>query len=252
MQESHTGNVNSTYFEGYYKEIWRRLIPEALTHAEVEFLINYCSLKPGSMVLDLMCGYGRHALALGRKGIRVTAIDNLADYINEVKEQIVKEELPVTVFQADVIEFQPQGLFDLVICLGNNLSFFDEQETRKLFSTIAAHLIPGGLFIANTWTLAETAFRKFSEKASSDVGGLKFSTDSKIFFHPTRIETTTTIETPDGESEMKTAVDYIYTLFETEDLLRQAGFTVKVVYSIPGKKKFTLGEPRAYIIAVKN
>jgi hypothetical protein len=36
-----------------------------------------------------------------------------------------------------------------------------------------------------------------------------------------------------------------------EIMLNQAGFIMKEIYSIPGRKKFTLGEPRAYIVAEK-
>ncbi len=38
-------------------------------------------------------------------------------------------------------------------------------------------------------------------------------------------------------------------LSEMETMLNNAGLIFKEVYSIPGKKKFTVGEPRAYIIA---
>jgi len=46
-------------------------------------------------------------------------------------------------------------------------------------------------------------------------------------------------------------VDYIYSMNEIEAMLNQAGLLLKEVYSIPGRKKFTLGEPRAYLVAVK-
>ncbi len=68
---------------------------------------------------------------------------------------------------------------------------------------------------------------------------------------PTRIETDHLILAPDGKTETKKAVDYIYSIAETELMLNEAGFVMKEVYSIPGRKKFTLGEPRAYIIAEK-
>jgi hypothetical protein len=51
--------------------------------------------------------------------------------------------------------------------------------------------------------------------------------------------------------EKKKAVDYIFSVAEMEALLDKAGFTLKEIFSIPGKKKFTLGEPRAYIVAEK-
>ena len=96
MPSTRAENINDSFFDGYYKDIWRALIPEALTKAEVDYLVNEARLKTGSKVLDLMCGYGRHALSLARLGINVTAVDNLADYINEIKEIAGKENLPVT------------------------------------------------------------------------------------------------------------------------------------------------------------
>ena len=55
----------------------------------------------------------------------------------------------------------------------------------------------------------------------------------------------------DGKTETKKAVDYIYSIAEMEMMFDETGFRMKEIYSIPGKKKFTLGEPRAYIIAEK-
>jgi hypothetical protein len=34
-------------------------------------------------------------------------------------------------------------------------------------------------------------------------------------------------------------------------MVKKAGFRLKEVYSIPGRKKFVLGEPRAYLVAEK-
>jgi len=38
---------------------------------------------------------------------------------------------------------------------------------------------------------------------------------------------------------------------ELATMLNKTGLSLKEVYSIPGKKQFTLGDPRAYIIAEK-
>ena len=51
--------------------------------------------------------------------------------------------------------------------------------------------------------------------------------------------------------EEKEGVDYIFSIAEMETMLNKAGFNLKEIYSIPGRKKFTLGEPRAYIVAEK-
>jgi SAM-dependent methyltransferase len=251
MQAIQAENINNVFFDGYYKEIWRALIPDGLTTAEVEFLIQRAGLKSGSKVLDLMCGYGRHTLPLARKGINVTAIDNLKEYVNEVRDAIAKENLPATCLRADVMEYKPEGIFDLVICLGNNLSFFNKKDTRKLFSTIASHTKKDGLFIANSWTLAEMVFKNFTARTWSQINGFRYLVDHKFHFNPARIEIETTIIPPDGPEEVKYAIDYVYSLNEVEAVLEDCAFSMREIWSIPGKKKFTLGEPRAYIIAAK-
>jgi SAM-dependent methyltransferase len=251
MQATQAENINNHFFDGHYKEIWRALIPDALTTAEVDFLIERAALRPGSNVLDLMCGYGRHTLSLARKGICVTAIDNLKEYVAEVNRAIENEKLPATCTQADVMECEPGGLFDLVICLGNNLSFFNRQDTLKLFSMIASHTKNGGLFIANSWTLAEMVFKNFTARTWSQVKEYRYLVDNRLHFNPTRIEIETTFIPPNGAQETRRAIDYVYSLNEMQTALENLAFTLTEIWSIPGKKKFTLGEPRAYIVAVK-
>jgi SAM-dependent methyltransferase len=242
-------NINDTFFDGHYKKIWKSIIPDELTVKEVDYMLPAFNLQPGSKVLDLMCGYGRHAIALAKKGISVTAVDNLGDYTNEISEEAEKNQLPLKVIKADVINYKIDDTYDLAICMGNSLNFFDAADTVKLLTSIAAHLKKGGHLLINSWSLAEIAFKNFKEKSWSYTGELKFLTDSKLLFHPTRIETESITISPDGSSETKTGIDYIFSINEMETMLKEAGLTLKEVYSIPGRKKFTLGEPRAYIVA---
>lgn len=244
-------NINDSFFDGYYKEIWKTIIPDELTVKEVDFMIPYFNLKEGSRVLDLMCGYGRHAIALAKKGMAVTAVDNLGDYINEISEVAEKEQLPLKVIQTDVLRYKTSEEFDLVICMGNSLNFFTAADASKLFATISAQLVKGGQLLINTWSIAEIVYKNFKEKSWSQIGDLKFLTDSKFFFQPARIETESSIISPDGKTEIKQGVDYVFSLNEMETMLKMAGLSLKEVYSIPGRKKFTVGEPRAYLVAEK-
>ena len=244
-------NVNDSYFDGYYKEMWRTIIPEELTLKEIDFMLPYFNLQPGSKVLDLMCGYGRHAIALAKKGISVTAVDNLDDYINEIKKITEKENLPISAVKSGVIEYKTNDKFDLILCMGNSLNFFNPDDTLQILLKISSYLKGKGYLLINTWSLAEIAIKQFKDKQWSQVGDMKYIVDSKYLFHPTRVETEHLIIAPDGKTETKTAIDYIFSVAEMEAMLNKAGLVLKEIYSIPGKKKFTLGEPRAYIVAEK-
>jgi 2-polyprenyl-3-methyl-5-hydroxy-6-metoxy-1,4-benzoquinol methylase len=211
-------------------------------------MISYFDLKPGHKVLDLMCGYGRHSIALAKEGIAVTALDNLEAYVNEIRETASKENLPVEAIQGTVTGYEPSGQFDLVICMGNSLNFFAADDVTRIFSMVARALKPGGHFLINSWSLAEIIFRNFKEENDGVLGGMEFSTRSKVLFHPTRMESVTTMKNEQGATEVKTAIDYIYSINEMETLCKNAGLKLEEVYSIPGKKLFGIGEPRAYLV----
>lgn len=242
-------NINDTYFNGFYKDIWRSIIPEELTVKEVDFMLSYFNLQSGNKVLDLMCGYGRHAIALAQKGISVTAVDNLDDYINEITKTVEKEQLPLKVIKENVLDYKIDEVFDLAICMGNSLNFFNAIDTSELLAELSSHLKPRGHLLINSWSITEIVFKNFKEKSWSQVGDLKFLANSKIHFQPTRIETESFIISPDGNTEIKTGIDYIFSINEMEAMLKEAGLRLTTVYSIPGRKEFTFGEPRAYLVA---
>ena len=246
------GNINDNYFDGSYKDVWKALIPEILTVKETEFLLQYFNLQRGQRVLDLMCGYGRHTLALARNGLDVTAVDNLESYIDELQRTIDLESLPARGYQADILTYTPgNGQYDLALCMGNSLNFFNKEESIRILSNIKEALQPAGHLVINTWSLAEIAYRQFVEKSEGQTAGIKIVSDSRFCRSPSRIESTTLMELQDGTIETKPAVDYIFSINEMEDMLSAAGLSLMEIYSIPGRKKFTLGDPRAYLVAQK-
>ena len=69
---------NSTYYHQLY---FNRDDTEAA--ACIDKLINYLKPLPGSSMLDVACGKGRHSIQLANKGFDVTGIDLSEDSINE-------------------------------------------------------------------------------------------------------------------------------------------------------------------------
>ena len=94
MSDLSSHNINNNFFQGIYKEVFRKEIPNGLTEAEADFIEEIGMLKRNSRILDLMCGYGRHAIELAKRGYHVTAIDNSKDYIAEIQTFADRENLP--------------------------------------------------------------------------------------------------------------------------------------------------------------
>ena len=150
-----------------------------------------------------------------------------------------------------MLNYKIDGLYDLALCMGNSLNFFNAKDAQQILNNVSAHLKPGGHLLINSWSIAEISFKNFEPNGWSRINDIKFLNECQLLFNPTRIETESIMIAPNGDTETKHAVDYIYSLNELETMLNAAGLQMKEVFSIPGRKKFTLGEPRAYIVAEK-
>lgn len=84
------------------------------TDQEVAFLVDALDLKPGCRVLDVGCGPGRHANALGRLGIEVVGVD-----ISERFLAVARSDAPdgVTYLRADARELPFDDEFDAAISI---------------------------------------------------------------------------------------------------------------------------------------
>ncbi len=249
--KSHVSLINDTFFNELYQKIWRKLIPPGLSEAECGLILDACNLQKGDRLLDLMCGYGRHTLPLARTGINITAIDNAAAYINEIKSTIATEQLPAEAIHATAIDADFLHQYKAVICMGNSFAFFDSESTRKLLRKIADHLVPGGMLIINSWMIAEIAIRHFKEREWINVDGFKYIMHYHFHFCPHRIESEHTIVAPDNTVETINGVDYILTLSELEKLFNEAGLYTKAVFSTPKKRPFKMGDNTVYLIIEK-
>lgn len=127
------------------------------TKQECDHLVRALELTPGSRVLDVGCGPGRHARELARRGIVVHGVDISADFV-----EIARSDAPAgaTFERLDARRLiQATHLhesFDAVICLcqgafGLNV---DDQHDSDVVDGIRACLATGG-------RLALSAFNAF-------------------------------------------------------------------------------------------
>jgi cyclopropane fatty-acyl-phospholipid synthase-like methyltransferase len=244
-------NINNSFFSGIYKQVWRETIPSGLSEAEVDFIMEMAGLVKGDHVLDFMCGYGRHALELAKRGIQVTAIDNADEYITEIREQSNEAGLPVQAIHVDILQANLQDTFKAALCMGNSIAFFNKSDILSILSNVTSHLADGGTLVINSWTIAEIAIKYFKEKEWHYEGEFKCVVENKYLFNPPRIEFDQTVISPDGLIENIQGIDYIFTLDEMSEMFAASGLTLTGFFSTPRKRKFSLGDTHVYIVAKK-
>lgn len=242
---------NSTLFQSFYKDVWRKMIPAGLSEAETDFIEDVADLKAGDHLLDIMCGYGRHSLLLARKGYNITSLDNLSDYVNEINDIATKENLSVDAKLIDVTQNKFSGTYKCIISMGNYFSTFDLSTALNVLTNINECLAPGGTLIINSWMIGEIAIKHFEAKTWLYVDEFKYLLDNKFLFNPTRIETDHIVINEQGETQVLKGIDYIFSFAELEEMLHKTGFEMTEVYSTPRKRKYNFGDNRAYIVALK-
>jgi 2-polyprenyl-3-methyl-5-hydroxy-6-metoxy-1,4-benzoquinol methylase len=119
---------------------------------EIDDLLSLLKLKPGSTVLDLGCGIGRHAKVLARRGFKVTGVDITRKYLDKARMEAKQEGLDIAYIQDDMRKFKVNSKFDAIInLLTSGLSYFENiEEDRQVIRNACDSLKPGGLFVTQT------------------------------------------------------------------------------------------------------
>jgi SAM-dependent methyltransferase len=108
-------------------------------------------LRDGKFAIDLGAGFGMHTIPLARAGWRVLAIDSSPELIGQLST--LAGDLPVRARCGDLLGFaeylSDDERPDLILCMGDTLTHLESPEAIDTLSrAVAAHLAPGGRFVA--------------------------------------------------------------------------------------------------------
>ena len=193
------------------------------TEQEVGFLVDALGLAPGDRVLDVGCGPGRHAHALGRRGIEVVGVD-----VSDRFVAIAAEGAPpgVTFRRADARALPFDGEFDAAISLCQGALGLGGPEgalaaDRDVLGGMARALRPGG-------RLAASAFSAYFQ--------VRFLEDTDTFDAATGVNhERTTLRSEGGVGAEHDRWTTCFTPRELTLLAGEAGLVVRDVWSVsPG------------------
>jgi SAM-dependent methyltransferase len=190
------------------------------TEQEVGFLVEALGLGPGSRVLDVGCGPGRHLHALRTRGIASCGVDISMPFVRLAGPTAVRgdaRQLPVRSGWFDAVISLCQGGFGLPEA-GQALS-----DDRSVIAEAVRVLKPGGV-------LAVSAFSAYFQLRHLEPDRERFDADSGVNHERTEIRSETGTVAP---TELWTAC---YTPRELRLLCSLAGLDVEAVWSVtPGE-----------------
>jgi SAM-dependent methyltransferase len=151
------------YFDEDFLRIYRHLLPDREAPEAVASIVELVRLEPGSLVLDLACGWGRHAVELARLGLRVIGLDRSEFLLRHARHTAAPGE-SIEWVQADMRELPFRGGFAVVLSLFSSLGYFvsDEEDVRVL-QGVRTILDSDGYFILETMH-RDASVREYAER----------------------------------------------------------------------------------------
>ncbi|MCK5685836.1 class I SAM-dependent methyltransferase, partial [bacterium] len=185
----------------WYKNIWTLDMKAETwveqTDYEIGFVTTVLQLEGSERILDLACGFGRHALALAQKGHSVVGVDITQAYVEEGRRLAKENQLDVEFICADIRDVSFEKAFDVVLNLGDGAIGYleNDEENLKVFDLISSVLKPGGkhLMSVPSAAYAKKHFpRRFWDMGSHSILLAEFDWDennlryinSAGYFHP--------------------------------------------------------------------
>lgn len=248
------------FFHGLPQEAWRAAQSAEQTQHELELLVETLEFGPGDRVLDVFCGYGRHALPLARMGTDVVGVDISTESIDELQKEAKRKKAPLLALVADFMAIDPitvgePGSFRAAYCLGNSFCFFPRPQMQAFLQRVADYLEPGGRWLVHSNMVAESFLPGFQEFAWLPVGDtLRVLAEHQYDPMNSMVEQRLTYYRHSDkavETAHRTAHYYIYTIAELLGMMTLAGLQPLTCYGTADGDDYKVGDEGIWIIAQK-
>jgi SAM-dependent methyltransferase len=134
------------WFEDIFDEDYLRTLPfltPQATQMEAQFVMDALTIPAGSQVLDVGCGYGRHAMELAARGFHVVGLDSSLPLLLRGADEAQRRGLTINFVHGDMRDMAFDAQFDGAYCLFSTFGYFDDETNKKTAQNICRALKPG-------------------------------------------------------------------------------------------------------------
>ena len=243
---------NKSWFVDVFGEDYLRTLPfltPQATQSEAEFVLAALELAPGAQLLDVGCGYGRHAMELAARGYHVVGLDLSLPLLVRGGEEANRRGLTINFVHGDMRELDFDNQFDGAYCLFSTFGYFDDEINKKTASNIARALKPGGRLVLEIlnrdYIVADLPTRVWWEGEGCVI---LEEVDFNYFF--SRVVVNRSIVFDDGRQSDQEISLRAYSLHEIGRVLHGAGFRVLEVSGGYQTKGRFFGNQSRHIVVV--
>ena len=234
------------WFGGEYLALYPHRDRAEARHA-VELLRQATGRGPGTRVLDLGCGAGRHLVELEGIGYRATGLDLSLPML----EAAAKASVTGGLVRADM-RLLPfiDGSFDVVTSYFTSFGYFDrEREDLQVLREVRRVLVPGGTFLLDFMN-AHQVVANLRREDRRTVSGVEVVQERRLVAGGRIVEKRIRVGAREGRAEREFVERVrLYRPEELESLLARAGLAAGPRFGGYDRAPFSHSSPRCIVLA---
>lgn len=232
-----------------YMHFYGDILTPERTQQQVEFLEEKLDMAPPMRVLDLACGFGRHANKLAERGYQVVGVDIMPGFLDLARAGAEDLGVQVDYRSGDMRSIRFEQEFDRALLLFTAFGYFEDEGNLEVLKTLSSALKPGGLLLFDVPNrdVMLSGFLPFivTEK------GEDLMIDRNTFDSLTGRMTNRRIVIRDGVRKDKPFFVRMYNPSELRDMLDEAGMEVVNMYGGYDDEPVSVESRRLVVIARK-
>ncbi len=241
------------FFDDDYLRIYQPTFTPERTASEVEFIEALLSVPKGTAVLDLACGYGRHAIGMAARGYVMTGVDFNPQYLAIAATESATAGVDVRWRPGDMRALPFEREFGAVYSFFTSFGYFGDDENEQVLAGIARALKPGGRFLLDMmnrdWLLTHPQQRTWTQRED----GALFMEETSLDLVPSRVVARQMLIDPTGGPQVtKEYFLRAYTCAELTALLRRHGLEVKQVHGGTDRRPYDTEAHRLVLVSERS
>jgi len=238
------------FFDDDYLKIYRPGFTPEQTAREVEFIAGALERPPGAAVLDLACGFGRHAIGMAGRGYRVTGVDFNPRYLEIAAGEARVAGVEVRWQAGDMRALPFEREFTAVYSFFTSFGYYSDEENEKVIAGIARGLAPGGRFLidmaSRDGVLTHPQQRIWNQRED----GSLLMEEVSLNLETSRITSRQILIGPEGGPRVTKEFDLrAYTCAELTALFVRHGLKTRAVWGGADRSAFTTESRRLVMLA---
>jgi ubiquinone/menaquinone biosynthesis C-methylase UbiE len=240
------------FFEsGFYEKYWLWKYTPKDARQLAEDCMRLLGAEHGH-ILDWCGGWGRVSIYFAMRGLRVTILDFMEEYLKRAEELFIKNNMDATLVPADCRETPSWIQADFAACTFCSIGFFNDREQIDAFRSLYGALKYGGKFAVDCMNrdFMLKQLRPIGEEKRED--GYRFRQNNE--FDKSGGILHSGLEIRDRKGRIEASHDFhqrIYRPEELRTLLSSSGFRVDEIYGDYSGNPVSDARPQIVAVATK-